>query len=100
MVQVLLQINVATSSMGSGLDFSGTKMSSDESFVSHATRDELLEAHKDFGPDALRLLSCIQKPDLWKVCVVYPPLPTYIKGRVALLGDAVSHQDCYFICGR
>ena len=65
MVQVFLQINVATSSMGSGLDFVGTKMSPDESFVSPATRDELLEAHKDFGPDALSLLGCIEKPDLW-----------------------------------
>ena len=84
------QINVAASSAGSDVEIVEAKMSSDESFVSSATKDELLDAHKDFGPDALRLLSCIEKPDLWKVCVVYPALPTYVKGQVALLGDAVS----------
>ena len=42
----------------------------------------------DFGPDIRRLLSCIAAPSLWRIHALSPPLETFVRGRVALLGDA------------
>ena len=58
------------------------------------TTEQLLEAYEGFGEDALALLSCMREPSRWDINVVYPGLPSYVKGRVALLGDAVSLAIC------
>ena len=57
------------------------------------TTEQLLEAYEGFGDDALALLSCMENPSRWDLNVVYPGLPSYVKGRVALLGDAVRLAD-------
>ncbi|PSR73847.1 hypothetical protein PHLCEN_2v10329 [Hermanssonia centrifuga] len=51
-------------------------------------REQLMKEYEGWGSDVLALLSCIDKPDKWNIHVVYPPLQSYVKGRVALFGDA------------
>ena len=53
------------------------------------TTKQLQEAYAGFGPDAMKLLGCVQKADRWAINFVYPALPSYSKGRIAVLGDAV-----------
>jgi len=36
----------------------------------------------------MKILKCIDKPRKWYIHVVLPPLDSYVKGRVALIGDA------------
>ena len=51
---------------------------------------ELMDQFSDFGSNIRGVLSCIDKPNKWYINVVYPHLHTFARGRVALLGDAVS----------
>ena len=69
----------------------GESKSHDGPWVVPATRDELLKEYEGWGSDVLKILGCIQNPSKWMIHVVNPPLQTYVKGRVALLGDAVSN---------
>ena len=57
-------------------------------WVTPRTKSELLETYAGWGPDAISLLDCLDSPSAWSIHAVDPPLETYAKGRVALLGDA------------
>lgn len=52
--------------------------------------EEILAQYEGWGPDVVNLLKCIKQPNKWYINVVDPPLESYVKGRVALVGDAVS----------
>lgn len=54
------------------------------------TNEELSNQFADYGSNVRSILACIDKPNKWYINVVYPHLESYVKGRVALLGDAVS----------
>ena len=56
---------------------------------------QLLEEFANFGDDAMRMLKCIRNPSKWFIHVVYPPLESYVRGKVALLGDAVSRAEAH-----
>ena len=58
------------------------------------TAADLLAEYEDFGSDIRRVLGCIERPLKWYINVVYPHLPTYVKGHVALLGDAAGVYLC------
>ncbi|EMD41848.1 hypothetical protein CERSUDRAFT_90429 [Gelatoporia subvermispora B] len=57
-------------------------------WVSQSTQEELLKEYEGWGPDVINTLGCIKEPSKWSIHVVYPLLQTYVKGRIALLGDA------------
>ncbi|KAI0780346.1 FAD/NAD-P-binding domain-containing protein [Trametes elegans] len=58
-------------------------------WVEEVTRDEVKRVYEGWGPDIAAILQCMpEKPSKWSIHVVDPPLDTYVKGRVALLGDA------------
>ena len=66
------------------------KRPADEAWVAPSTQEELLREYEGWGSDVLKVLGCIQKPNKWMIHVVHPPLHSYVKDRVALLGDAVG----------
>ena len=52
---------------------------------------KLASAFESWGPDIQILARCMdQNASAWPLFGTWPPLPVYVKGRVALLGDAVS----------
>lgn len=59
-----------------------------EPWVTPRTRAELLSTYDGWGRDAILLLECLETPSAWSIHAVDPPLETYVRGRVALLGDA------------
>ncbi|KAJ6625157.1 FAD/NAD(P)-binding domain-containing protein [Mycena sp. CBHHK59/15] len=60
----------------------------DPGWTSTTTREELLEAFKNFHPKFRRVLDLADRPILkWQVRAL-PLLPTWIRGRTALIGDA------------
>lgn len=78
-------------------------------WVKHASKDELLASFASSGLEVRTLLGCIEKPTLWALHDL-DQLPTYVHGRVALIGDAahamLPHQgagagqgleDAYFL---
>ncbi|KAI0363144.1 FAD/NAD(P)-binding domain-containing protein [Pilatotrama ljubarskyi] len=61
----------------------------DAPWVEEVSREELKREYDGWGPDVITLLDCMpEKPSKWSIHVVHPPLETYVRGRVALLGDA------------
>ncbi|KAI0756243.1 FAD/NAD(P)-binding domain-containing protein [Daedaleopsis nitida] len=58
-------------------------------WVTKCSKDVLYEEYKGFGPDVAALLSLMpDEPSQWSIHVVDPPLESYARDRVALLGDA------------
>ncbi|KAI0673671.1 FAD/NAD-P-binding domain-containing protein [Trametes maxima] len=58
-------------------------------WVEQVSRDEVQREYSGWGPDVSILLACLpEKPSKWSIHVVHPPLKSYGKGRVAVLGDA------------
>ncbi|KIJ65067.1 hypothetical protein HYDPIDRAFT_152978 [Hydnomerulius pinastri MD-312] len=62
-------------------------------WVTPAAEQEILDAYADCGPEVQRLLSLIENPSKWSIHSVDPPLTTFVKGSIALVGDA-AHGMC------
>ncbi|KAL8290070.1 hypothetical protein RQP46_003009 [Phenoliferia psychrophenolica] len=68
-----------------------------ESWTSKGSKDEMLEFYKSWSPIVRRFLSFVKADEVmeWKLCD-HAPLPTWIEGNVALLGDACHPMlPCY-----
>ena len=60
-------------------------------WVEAVSKDVLFKEYEGWGPDVEALLQCMpEKPGKWSIHVVHPPVESFAKGRIALLGDAVS----------
>ncbi|KAI9061735.1 FAD/NAD-P-binding domain-containing protein [Trametes sanguinea] len=59
----------------------------DGPWVKECGRDELLDCFAGWEPEVQEMLQCIEKPTKWAICEL-KPLPFYVQGRIALLGDA------------
>lgn len=66
----------------------------DQPTVVPVSVEEVLTAYDGWGDDVVKLLSCITNPNKWFINIVYPPLETYVKGNIALTGDAVRRRSC------
>ncbi|THH33455.1 hypothetical protein EUX98_g789 [Antrodiella citrinella] len=64
------------------------KLPHGEPWVKTTPQSELLEAYDGWGHQVKGLLKCLHKPSKWSICAVHPHLPSYVKGNVALIGDA------------
>ncbi|KAJ7915323.1 FAD/NAD(P)-binding domain-containing protein [Mycena leptocephala] len=65
-----------------------TRDQDQQNWYVRATRADVLEKYKDFGPPFKAFIELAEDPiNLWQMRSV-PPLPTWTKGRLALLGDA------------
>lgn len=49
----------------------------------------MLEDYAEFGEHPLNILKSMNQPSKWFIHGLYPQLSTYVKGPIALLGDAV-----------
>jgi len=65
------------------------------SWIEESSTDELLSHFQEYTPALQNLLRAIDKPQRWALFEV-PPLPSYVAGSIALVGDAahaaVPHQ--------
>ena len=53
-------------------------------------QQEMLDAYQDnWGRDATDILRQLTKPSRWTLHAMYPPLDSYVKGKIVLIGDAV-----------
>ena len=50
----------------------------------------LEKEYEGWGPDVQTLIKCMpDKPSKWSIHVVHPPLDSFVRDRVVLIGDAV-----------
>ena len=60
-------------------------------WVELVPREVVEEVYAGWGPNVAALMKCMpENPSKWSIHVLYPPLESYAKGNVAVLGDAVS----------
>uniref|UniRef100_A0A8H8CPH5 FAD-binding domain-containing protein n=1 Tax=Psilocybe cubensis TaxID=181762 RepID=A0A8H8CPH5_PSICU len=81
-------------------------------WVQDVDQEELLKAYEpEFGGDILAIIRLMTRPKRWALHMIYPPLKTYVKDRIALIGDAAhamvpfigagagqGFEDVYAIC--
>ncbi|RDB28544.1 Salicylate hydroxylase [Hypsizygus marmoreus] len=53
-----------------------------------ASQDEMLEVYSGWGDDATTLLKQIKNPSKWFLHYLHPPLKSYVRRKVVLVGDA------------
>ncbi|KAF7294726.1 Salicylate hydroxylase [Mycena indigotica] len=79
-------------------------------WVQPASQQELLDRYEGWGPDVMIILKQLKTPNKWYIHTL-APLETFVKGKVALIGDAahgmVPHlgsgagqgfEDVYVLC--
>lgn len=84
-----LQINVVAFAADHTIPIGSVQLPPDQPRVILVPQEEMLKEYEGWGNDVIGLLSCIPKPSKWFIHVVHPPLESYVKGRIALVGDAV-----------
>ncbi|KAF5313151.1 hypothetical protein D9619_002826 [Psilocybe cf. subviscida] len=57
-------------------------------WVETVPHQDLLDAYKEWGNDARIILEHITEPSRWSIHTLYPPLKSYVKGNVVLVGDS------------
>ena len=61
-------------------------------WVEFVPAQELQGAFKDWGNDPRKILSYVTNPSRYSIHTVDPPLESYVKDRVVVVGDAVSYS--------
>ncbi|KAH9949948.1 hypothetical protein B0H21DRAFT_776995 [Amylocystis lapponica] len=59
-----------------------------DSWVTTVSGAELVEEFGGWANDIIAFLRCEDKPSKWFIPIVHPPLESYVKGCIALIGDA------------
>ncbi|KAI6047846.1 hypothetical protein EDC04DRAFT_2620157 [Pisolithus marmoratus] len=62
-------------------------------WVATASKEEVLGKFSDCGPDVQKLLSLIKTCHKWCIHAIDPPLKSFVKGHIALVGDS-AHAMC------
>ena len=84
------QVNIAAFDSDRSFVLGTKRLPPDQPTVVPSSTEELLATFKEFGDGVRALLSCATNINKWYINVLYPHLPTFVKGRVVLVGDAVS----------
>jgi len=80
-------------------------------WVEVVPQQEVIDGYPGWGHDAKIILQHIKQPSRWAIHTVYPPLETFVNGKIVLVGDAahgmLPHlgagvgqglEDVYTIC--
>ncbi|KAI0756258.1 FAD/NAD-P-binding domain-containing protein [Daedaleopsis nitida] len=82
-------VNVAAFSARYDIPIASQNLPEGAPWVDEISREDLQKEFEGWGPDVATLLRFMpEKTIRWSVHVVHPPLESYARGRVALLGDA------------
>ncbi|EJD51856.1 FAD/NAD(P)-binding domain-containing protein [Auricularia subglabra TFB-10046 SS5] len=92
---------VAFSSNPRGLRFSAdSALPRNEAWVQPASYDHAVSHFTDLGPHVQAALAAVdpERVTVWKIHLLWPPIPTYVRDGVAVLGDAAHGMPPH--CGQ
>ncbi|KAF9239488.1 hypothetical protein BU15DRAFT_61992 [Melanogaster broomeanus] len=67
-------------------------------WVADVSEKEVLDLYQDWEPRVKALVNCVERPSRWALHIVRP-LPHYVHGKVALLGDAAHAMETHLGAG-
>lgn len=59
-------------------------------WVQSVPQQALLDEFEGWGDDVLAILNNLKTPSKWSIHFLQPPLSSYVRGNVVLIGDAVG----------
>ena len=65
-------------------------------WVEVVPQQELIDGYPGWEYDAKIILQHLKDPSRWAIHTLYPPLETYVNGKVVLVGDAVGNVSQAF----
>ena len=60
-------------------------------WVEIVPQQEMFDGYSGWGNDTKIILQHMKQPSRWSIHTLYPPLETFVNGRIVLVGDAVSY---------
>ncbi|KAG6330766.1 hypothetical protein ID866_8322 [Astraeus odoratus] len=64
-----------------------------DKWVTPASKEEILDIYSDCGTDVKKLITLVETCNKWCIHTVDPPLDSFVKGHIALVGDS-AHGMC------
>ena len=86
------KINVIVYCTDKSIPAGSVEIPADE-WVMPAAEQEILDAYEDGGVQVQKLLSLIRNPRKWSIHALDPPLDSFVRGHIVLVGDA-AHGMC------
>ena len=65
-------------------------------WVEVVPEQEVIDGYPGWGNDAKIILQHLKQPSRWAIHTLYPPLETFVKGKIVLVGDAVGNVSQAF----
>ena len=59
-------------------------------WVEVVPQQEAIDGYPGWGNDAKIILQHLKEPSRWAIHTLYPPLETFVNGKIVLVGDAVG----------
>jgi salicylate hydroxylase len=66
-------------------------------WVHTVPKSEIADLYNDMGNDVKIIVDHVENASKWYIHSVNPILPSYVSGRVVLVGDSVSIDLCFFL---
>lgn len=58
-------------------------------WVEVVPEQEVIDGYAGWGDDVQIIMEHLKQPSRWEIHTLYPPLETFVNGKIALMGDAV-----------
>ena len=65
-------------------------------WVEVVPEEEVIDGYPGWGNDAKIILQHLKDPSRWAIHTLYPPLETFVNGKIVLVGDAVGNVSQVF----
>ena len=59
-------------------------------------KQEVIDGYPGRGNDAKIILQHLKEPSRWAIHTLYPPLETFVNGKIVLVGDAAGNASQAF----
>ena len=92
----ILKLNVVAFVRDKEQEFSAMSPERPSPWVEVVPEEEVIDGYPGWGNDAKIILQHLKDPSRWAIHTLYPPLETFVNGKIVLVGDAVGNVTQVF----